>query len=388
MLKEAYRVLAPGGRAGFTVWGSKENSLLFTLIPKSFSKFKKCKKIFASSDVRSAWHLNDKKKVQNMMESIGYKNCRSMEQFTYVDMSKQSDKECVKLFVQPMSSRVKSELSGSAADKKLYEDACKVASEDLRKVLKEDRNTIGFNSIKTFTQLLALKAKFHKKIYLLRGNHECKELNRAFGFYDECHKTFGDSVAWIEFTSVYEFLPQCAIIDEKRVCIHGGLSPELEKIDTIKNVNRTRDVPHDGPLCDQLWSYPDEKNITNTTFEDSPSGAGYLWGVKRTQKFQHDNNLSLLIRGHHQVLEQGYRYFHNDLCLSIFSAPNFLLRLGNKGCFVQIDKILETLEQNILENNEEITPVKFNANPDRLDEPVIIEKNIPSHFLGPHIVIE
>lgn len=63
MLKEAYRVLAPGGRAGFTVWGSKENSLLFTLIPKSFSKFKKCKKIFASSDVRSAWHLNDKKKV-------------------------------------------------------------------------------------------------------------------------------------------------------------------------------------------------------------------------------------------------------------------------------------------------------------------------------------
>lgn len=37
-LLEAYRVLQPGGVAGFTVWGRKENTLFFTILPRLLEK--------------------------------------------------------------------------------------------------------------------------------------------------------------------------------------------------------------------------------------------------------------------------------------------------------------------------------------------------------------
>jgi hypothetical protein len=44
----------------------------------------------------------------------------------------------------------------------------------------------GLHSIETFVYLLALKVKYPGHIYLLRGNHECKEMCQAYGLYDEC----------------------------------------------------------------------------------------------------------------------------------------------------------------------------------------------------------
>ena len=36
----------------------------------------------------------------------------------------------------------------------------------------------GFNSVKVLSLLLALKARYPGKIWLLRGNHESREINR------------------------------------------------------------------------------------------------------------------------------------------------------------------------------------------------------------------
>ena len=47
------------------------------------------------------------------------------------------------------------------------------------------------------------------------------------------------------------------MIDDKIICMHGGLSPELSQMDQIANIARPCDVPDTGLLCDILWSDPD-----------------------------------------------------------------------------------------------------------------------------------
>lgn len=45
-------------------------------------------------------------------------------------------------------------------------------------------------------------------------------------------------------------------------CVHGGLSPSIQTLDQIRTIDRKQEVPHDGPMCDLLWSDP-EGNISN-----------------------------------------------------------------------------------------------------------------------------
>ncbi len=43
-------------------------------------------------------------------------------------------------------------------------------------------------------------------------------------------------------------------------CLHGGLSPSIEQLDTIRNIDRIQEVPTDGGMCDLLWSDPDDRS--------------------------------------------------------------------------------------------------------------------------------
>ena len=52
-------------------------------------------------------------------------------------------------------------------------------------------------------------------------------------------------------------MPVSAIIEDKIICMHGGLSPELTHISQIKEIIRPTDVPDTGLLCDILWADPD-----------------------------------------------------------------------------------------------------------------------------------
>lgn len=40
-------------------------------------------------------------------------------------------------------------------------------------------------------------------------------------------------------------------------CVHGGLSPSIQTLDQIRTIDRKQEVPHDGPMCDLLWSDPE-----------------------------------------------------------------------------------------------------------------------------------
>jgi len=194
----------------------------------------------------------------------------------------------------------------------------------------------GNNSVECFCLVLALKVRYRDRITLLRGNHESCEINKIYGFYDECFKKYGNEKIWKLFTDVFMCLPLSAIVENKIFCLHGGLSPTLAKLDDITKLKRFCDVPHEGPICDLLWSDPDD---VKKGFTPSPRAAGFIFGADITEKFLHRNNLSMIGRAHQLVMD-GFAKNHKKLVVTIFSAPNYCYRCGNQAAVMEIDENL------------------------------------------------
>lgn len=93
----------------------------------------------------------------------------------------------------------------------------------------------GKQSIETMCLLLAYKIKNPDMIFLLRGNHECNSITRMYGFYDECKRRYSISL-WNEFCNMFNFLPVCAVIDQRIICMHGGLSPDLNHLSQVNDI--------------------------------------------------------------------------------------------------------------------------------------------------------
>ena len=180
----------------------------------------------------------------------------------------------------------------------------------------------GNNSVECFCLVLALKVRFKERITILRGNHESNEINKIYGFYDECLKKYGNERVWKLFTDIFTVLPLAATVENKIFCVHGGLSPDLHKIDDIRALKRFQDVPHQGGMCDLLWSDPDD---TKRGFSPSPRAAGFLFGCDITDQFLHQNGLGVISRAHQLVMD-GYSRHHNKKVVTVFSAPNYCYR--------------------------------------------------------------
>lgn len=114
----------------------------------------------------------------------------------------------------------------------------------------------GKQSIETICLLLAYKIQYPENFFILRGNHESAGINRIYGFYDECKRRYSIKL-WKVFSDVFNCLPAAALIDEKILCMHGGLSPDLTDLQQVADITRPCDVPDAGLLCDMLWSDPD-----------------------------------------------------------------------------------------------------------------------------------
>lgn len=160
----------------------------------------------------------------------------------------------------------------------------------------------GHYSVESFLILLALKVRYPDRITLIRGNHESRQITQVYGFYDECTRKYGSVNVWRFCTDVFDYLALAAIVDNQVFCVHGGLSPSLQYMDQIRAINRKQEVPHEGAMCDLMWSDPDDV----AGWSISPRGAGYLFGADIVQEFFHQNNINFMTRAHQLVME-GYR---------------------------------------------------------------------------------
>lgn len=193
----------------------------------------------------------------------------------------------------------------------------------------------GDFSIEVCMLLFGLKIRYPDRIYMIRGNHECKNVNAIYGFYDECIKRFDKSI-WDTINVVLMNLPICAMISKKVFCVHGGLSPDLKFLEQIKKLPRGTPIPESGILCDLLWSDPGTSNQT-VEWKDSDRGVSYLFNGNVTATFMRNNDIDLICRAH-QVVDSGYKFSFGQRMVTIFSAPNYCKTYGNSASMMKIDE--------------------------------------------------
>jgi len=193
----------------------------------------------------------------------------------------------------------------------------------------------GKQSLETICLLLVYKVKYPDNFFLLRGNHECASINRIYGFYDECKRRYSIRL-WKTFTDCFNCLPVSAVCDDKILCMHGGLSPELSNLDQIKRVVRPTDIPDTGLLCDLLWSDP-EKEISG--WGENDRGVSFTFGPDVVQGFLRKHGLDLVCRAH-QVVEDGYEFFARRSLVTVFSAPNYCGEFDNAGAIMTVDETM------------------------------------------------
>lgn len=192
----------------------------------------------------------------------------------------------------------------------------------------------GYYSLETLILLVALHVRYSSRVMLLRGNHESRQITQVYGFYDECLKLYGDTEIWEECCSFFDYLPLCALIGERIFCVHGGLSKDMQLIDDVRKMDRVQEVPHEGLMCDLLWSDPDEQA---TSWAMSPRGAGYLFGTEVVSQFLSLNRIEYICRAH-QLVQEGYKTMFNNTLATVWSAPNYCYRCGNVASVLCFDE--------------------------------------------------
>ncbi|RXH67677.1 hypothetical protein DVH24_027824 [Malus domestica] len=190
----------------------------------------------------------------------------------------------------------------------------------------------GSFSLEVILTLFAFKCMSPSAIYLARGNHESKSMNRIYGFEGEVQSKLSEKFVEL-FAEVFCCLPLAHVINGKVFVVHGGLfSVDGVKLSDIRAINRFCEPPEEGLMCEMLWSDPQPAPGRGP----SKRGVGLSFGGDVTKKFLQENNLDLVVRSH-EVKDEGYEIEHDGKLITVFSAPNYCDQMGNKGAFIRFE---------------------------------------------------
>ncbi|KAI3382093.1 hypothetical protein SNEBB_006367 [Seison nebaliae] len=213
----------------------------------------------------------------------------------------------------------------------------------------------GCFSVEVLLYLYCMKLLYPQNITLLRGNHESRQLTAHFTFKSECMMKIGETF-YDQCCESFDCLPISACVDKQFICVHGGLSPDIDVLEDIKSINRFTDLPSSGPLCDMLWSDPTEdfgsETGTRLFFENTIRGCSFKYTYRAVCQFLEKNNLLTMVRAH-QVVDKGcemkkqFARTQFPSMITLFSAPNYCDAYKNKGAFLKyVDKVLHVYQFN------------------------------------------
>ncbi|KAH0791490.1 Ser/Thr protein phosphatase [Histomonas meleagridis] len=199
-------------------------------------------------------------------------------------------------------------------------------------------------SLETIVLVFTMKYLYPNHIYIVRGNHEFEEVCARNGFLDEALGLFYDASIFKFFVTAFSYIPLAAIINDKILCAHGGIGPNLESVDQIKSLQRPITDFSNKIVATLLWSDP----LANLSgYELSHRGIGYLYGNDVLDDFLNSNHFDLFIRGH-ECVGDGVEFHGKGI--TVFSASEYcgatqnmsgVLKICSNGkreafCFQQI----------------------------------------------------
>ncbi|KAF9527434.1 Metallo-dependent phosphatase-like protein [Crepidotus variabilis] len=211
----------------------------------------------------------------------------------------------------------------------------------------------GYFSIECVLYLWSLKIWYPESLFLLRGNHECRHLTDYFTFKLECKHKYSERV-YDACMESFCALPLAAVMNKQFLCIHGGLSPELVTLDDLRSIDRFREPPTQGLMCDILWSDPVEdfgqEKTSESFLHNHVRGCSYFFTYQAACNFLERNNLLSIIRAH-EAQDAGYRMYRKTKTtgfpsvMTIFSAPNYLDVYNNKAAVLKYESNVMNIRQ-------------------------------------------
>ena len=162
----------------------------------------------------------------------------------------------------------------------------------------------GPDSVGVLNRLFELKRKNPKKVVLLRGNHETKDVN---SFYEFQNTVSEEPEIYAATNTAFENMPVAVVLNNSIFCVHGGISGK--KSEDVDKITKKESFGY-------LWNDPgDEKGLT-----PSPrGGSARRFGPDVAKDFLKNNKLQLILRGH-STLENGLKFWFDHTLISLYSS--------------------------------------------------------------------
>lgn len=201
----------------------------------------------------------------------------------------------------------------------------------------------GIYGVEVIITLMALKVNCPNTVFMLRGNHECRQMTQFHNFREEVLRKY-DQEIYLIIMDIFDKLPIACVINGRFLTVHGGISPQINNCVDINKINRFIEPPITGGLCDLLWSDPVDNPSgmqPNIWQQNKVRGCSYYYGYLAISKFLKKNGLMSIIRAHEAQYEGFKTYLWQDSTfpqvITLFSAPNYCGTYANKGAIIKID---------------------------------------------------
>jgi len=222
----------------------------------------------------------------------------------------------------------------------------------------------GSHSLEVVMLLLALKVENPKNVHLIRGNHEAADINAQFGFRLECVERLGEHGLWVwqRLNALFNWMPLSAVIEDKILCMHGGIGRSMEYISEIEALQRPLTMEQGGLLLmDLLWSDPTENDRIEGVHPNARGPGLVSFGPDRVHNFCEANELQLIVRAHECVMD-GFERFAQGHLITVFSATNYCGTANNAGAILVVGRdlvVVPKLIHPLPPSGEGDSPLKF-----------------------------
>lgn len=189
----------------------------------------------------------------------------------------------------------------------------------------------GAHQLETVILLFALKVAFPSRVFLNRGNHEFRDMNKAYGFENTCRNFFSNadwgSHIYDQIHEVFDYLPIGCLVAERIFVTHGGIGDGKFTLDQARQVERPIKSSTANPIVHAcMWSDPNDGNESSVATLGISKGSrglkSVVFGRDCTTAFCERNNIDLVIRSH-QFVKEGFKIGHQGHILTVFSARNY-----------------------------------------------------------------